>query len=76
MIAGMAGVVAFLLFFSFTRGLGLALAVGAIVLGFAARSQAKSHHLRTGMANVGIISGLILGALYPLILYFESIWPV
>lgn len=75
MTAGIAGVAAFLLFFSFTRGVGLFVAIGAMVLGFAARSQARSHYLRTGMANVGIISGLLLSTLYPLILYLESIWP-
>jgi hypothetical protein len=74
--AGIAGVVGLLLFFSFTRGLGLFVAIGAMLLGFVARSQARSHYLRTGMANVGIISGLILSALYPLILTLESIWPV
>ena len=76
MTAGMAGVSALLFFFYLERGFGLFLAIGAIVLGFVARSQARRHHLRTGMANVGIISGLIIGALYPLILYFESIWPM
>lgn len=74
--AGIAGVVAFLLFFSITRGFGLFVAISAIVLGFVARSQARSHHLRTGMANLGIISGLLLISLYPVILFLESIWPV
>lgn len=75
MTAAIAGVVAFLLFFSFTRGVGLSVAIGAMILGFVARSQARSNHLRTGMANVGIISGLLLSALYPLTLYLETIWP-
>ena len=72
----MAGVAGILTFFPFSRGLGLFVAIGAIVLGFVARSRARSHHLRTGMANLGIISGLLLCALYPLVLFLESIWPV
>ncbi|MGB7859998.1 MAG: hypothetical protein WBM90_05835 [Acidimicrobiia bacterium] len=74
--AAIAGVGGFILFFSFARPLGLFVAVCAALLGFVARSQARSHHLRTGMANAGIVSGLLLGALYPLILFLESIWPV
>ena len=75
MAAGIAGAIAVYLFF-LTRGLGLTIGIGAIILGVVARFQAKSRHLRTGMANVGIIFGLLLLALYTLTLYLESIWPV
>ena len=75
-IAGIAGVVGLLLFPFFTRGVGLTVAIGAMLLGFVARSQARSRCLRTGMANVGIISGISICALYPLTLYLETIWPV
>ena len=75
-IAALASVAGILIFLFVTRDLGIALAVGAIVLGIVARFQARSRYLRTGIATLPIVLGLLLLALWGLILYGESIWPI